>query len=136
MDAQEPSVRREHSWHEDLPEDCPPADARLPEGEAYYRAVRTYPPHEGDFVSQRALQPTRQFQVSECTARAVSLFLEAAICFTLLKLPLYTGGRVVRLELPKDAGVVKVTRPTKGHVSWWRRAGFDPIPLATGVEEN
>jgi hypothetical protein len=136
LDARVPVVRRDNPWHEALPQDCPPADARPPRGGAYYRAVRTLPPGEVDFVSQRALQPAREFRASECTARAISLFLEAARCYPLLKLPLYKGGRVVRLELPAGAGVVKVTSPTRGHVSWWRRAGFDPTPLAVGVKEH
>jgi hypothetical protein len=50
-------------------------------------------------------------------------------------MPMYRGGAVVQLELPPEAGVVKVTSPN-GHVAWWRKAGFDPVPLCRAVGED
>jgi hypothetical protein len=121
-------------WHEELPENCPPDDATVPNGEPHYRVVRTIPPEETDFASQRALMPSKSFGASECRARAVSLFLKRQNCFALLKFPTFRGWQVVKLELPPESGVCKLTNPKTGHVAWWRRAGFDPIPLAAQTQ--
>ena len=124
----------ENDWYEELPEDCPPRDAGAPVSEPHFRVVRTIPPTDCDFVSQRALYPERPFSVPECQARAVSLFLVRKSASGVLKLPRFKGGAIVPLTLPRTAGVTKKTGGKPGHVSWWRRANFDPVPLAVPVK--
>lgn len=66
------------NWYEQLPPLCPPADA-VPCGGKYYRIAKGNPVTDGDFFSQRKLQPDKQFTglgVDECIARSISLFSE------------------------------------------------------------
>ena len=123
-------------WHEPLPEGCPPEDAVAPLRQAHYRAVKSWPPADEDFVSQRALQPGKVFDCSECRARAVSFFLLAARCHELLKLPTFRGGHVASVVLPTESGVSKVTNRKTQHVAWWRRSGFNPLEDVQLVDEE
>lgn len=117
-------------WHEELPENCPPKDAGEPSPEHHYRIVRSMPPTECDFISQKELYPHREFSVSqECRARAVSLFLSPKQPTELLKTGIVRGVGIVALKLPPEAGLTKTTNAKTGHVAWWRRADFDPVPF-------
>ena len=119
-------------WHEDLPENCPPIEAVLPEGKVFYRLVGSHPPSDGDFLSQRILQPERIFNVSECQARSISLFDNQEYCITLRKLPFFRDKLVVEIALPPDAGLISRTN-NKGHYSWWRRRDFNPVGYCVWV---
>lgn len=123
----------DQDWYEELPEDCPPKGAGAPATHPHFRVVRSIPPTDCDFVSHRALHPNRAFPVPECQARAVSLYLIRNSASKILKLPRYKGGSIVSLALPSSAGLTKKTPGKPGHVSWWRQANFDPVPLAVPV---
>ena len=61
----------EQTYRESLPRDCPPAASEEIIAERnVFRLVRTEPPTDDDFRSQRAEHPQRVFRVSECRARA------------------------------------------------------------------
>ena len=64
------------TYREPLPEDCPPDEAEeITALRVVYRLVRSDPPNDDDFRSQRAERPNQIFRdVTECQARGVSVF--------------------------------------------------------------
>lgn len=121
----------EHSvWFEPLPEQCPPADAQEMDGSVkLYRVVINNPVNSEDFTSQRFCKPNKVFQppVSECIARAVSLYDNLEGARKVKKLPIYKEvGRIIEVVLGKTDGVAKCTNHTTGHYSWWRSKSFNP----------
>jgi hypothetical protein len=62
-------------WPTDLPDGCPPSDARVADGN-FYRLVRNDPPAPSDFSRPRD-QPRRTFSGNElCKASSLSIFGE------------------------------------------------------------
>lgn len=113
-------------WDEPLPLGCPPEDACDPDGRTFFRMVESEPPTDRDFWSHRRLWPEKQFRVSECRARSVSVFERREDCAKLLKLPVHKEKSVVKLSLARGSGVVKQTGDYSHH-SWWRARGFDVL---------
>jgi hypothetical protein len=113
-------------WDEELPPGCPPDDAWEPNGSIFFRMVESVPPNDRDFWSHRRLWPNKQFSVSECRARSVSLFERIDDCAKLLKLPLHRDKSVVKLRLSSGSGLVKQTGGYSHH-SWWRARGFQVV---------
>ena len=108
------------NWYEQLPELCPPVDAVPCEG-AYYRIAKGNPASNGDFFSQRKLQPNKVFTglgVDECVARSISLFSDINDAIRRLKLPKFRNAQIA-----KD-GVMKKTF-SDSHYSWWRSTNFE-----------
>ena len=112
-------------WAEDLPSQCPPAEATPPENATYYRYVASIPLSEDDFHSQRKLLPLKPFGVDECIAHAVSVFSNPEKIKSLSKLPNLRGKKLVEIVLPPDSGVV-IRSGKEHHYSWWRVKGFIP----------
>jgi hypothetical protein len=81
------------TFREELPPDCPPPDAReITASLEVFRAVRTLPPTEVDFHSQRKGNPARPVPTgaTECRMRGLSVFTRKKDCEErLLKLPRY-----------------------------------------------
>jgi hypothetical protein len=123
-------------WYEPLPVGCPPSDATQPDGRPLYRAVKTNPATNADFVSQRTVWPMRRFNVPECIARAVSFRISYESCEHLTKLPNHLGEVVAEVILPSQSGVLKQTGKEEHHISWWRAAAFDPLPFCRVVEDQ
>jgi len=113
-------------WVEDLPPDCPPADAVAPQNDLFYRLVENVPPLDRDFWSHRKLYPSKKY-TSECIGRACSLISDLEGCFQVAKLPTQQNKRIVQLSLPPESGRVKKTGKNPWHYSWWRTRNFDPI---------
>lgn len=113
-------------WFEELPEQCPPKDAKDCEGN-FYRIANGNPAQSADFFSQRRLAPDKVFKgngLDECIARAVSLFGNLEDAKKRLKLPKFKRANIALVELcPKD-GVMKKTF-TDSHYSWWRTTAFN-----------
>ena len=66
-------------YREPLPDCCSPKNAEeIISKTICYRLVNNAPPIEDDFSSQRTLEPNRDFGVSECRARGLSVFMQAA----------------------------------------------------------
>ena len=137
-DRTKPATGEASVWAEELPRNCPPSEAYEPEDSDCFRFVSTDPPSHTDFLSNRALYPNRQFGVSECQARALSILDDLSVAFKRLqKLPLQRGKLVAHLSLPPEAGLILQTgRHNQHHYSWWLRADFDPIPICTIVEAD
>lgn len=66
------------AYREELPAQCPPdAAEEITVEREVFRVVKSDPPTDGDFRSQRALRPRAVFQgVPECLARGLSVFGE------------------------------------------------------------
>jgi hypothetical protein len=116
-----------YSWADALPDGCPPADARPPRNESFYRLVASIPPSDEDFWSFRKRNPQKEAQVGECIARACSLWETREACMQAGKLPSQRNKHVAILILPPESGLVKRTGHNAGHVSWWRAQVFDPV---------
>ena len=121
--ASEPS---QFEWAEPLPPNCPPADANPPNNEQFYRLVDTMPPKDEDFYSSRKLHPDWSARQSECIESACSLFDTFSQCVEQRKFPLLRAKMVAMITLPPESGFIRKT-VSKGHCSWWRAKGFDPI---------
>jgi hypothetical protein len=122
-------------WSEELPPNCPPAEARPPGLRRFYRLVNSFPPSASDFLSNRALFPDRRFNVDECIARALSIFETAKACSRIRRLPLHRDQVLVAFSLPDSCGVILRTAGHT-HYSWWSRRGFNPIPMCTLVGDE
>lgn len=112
-----------HQWYEELPEQCPPGEAFSPEKFVCYRLCERASPSNGDFHSHRTLFPKKKFHVSECQARSVSVFKNAADLEPVLKMPAQKHKAVVEITLNKDDGVAMKTGKDS-HYSWWRSCLF------------
>lgn len=123
------------SWFEELPEQCPEADAKSPNGKIYYRLIENEKISCNDFWSHRKIWPHKAFNTSECRARSVSIFEDISQCAKLLLLPLHENKHVAEIKLTPDAGLLKRTGKA-GHNSWWRSDSFDPVANAKLVQNG
>lgn len=113
------------SFREPLPEGCPPEVAEvLVEPRDVFRLVSTNPPIDADFRSQRALNPTKSYSLSECQTRGLSVHAELADSVRTLKLPRFRKSKVCRVSLLPGAGYLQQTG-TPSHHTWWPLAAFD-----------
>ena len=117
-------------WFEQLPEQCPPADAQ-PCGGSFYRIVKGIPTGTEDYFSQRRLQPEKTFVgegIDECIVRSVSLFATAEEARKRLRLPKFKKNIVVEVDLSPKDGVIKKTFGPQ-HYSWWRTKSFNYLQV-------
>lgn len=120
-------------YREKLPPGCPPSEAsEIQEPRAVFRLVRSAPPTDADFRSQRAERgPAHVFEgVSECVARGVSVFADRRDAESLLASKRMKGRLLCRVFL--DAGAGRIQRTKKGsHHTWWPLAAFDILSAST-----
>jgi len=126
------AITGNQEWAEPLPAACPPSEAKLPNGDPYYRLVKIFPPKIDDFHSLQMLFPGRSFS-NPCRARAVSLFNSRSHCLGIRKLASHRSELVVVLDLPKESGVLMQTGKDPCHFSWWRIKSFDPVKCCKQV---
>ena len=91
------------------------------------RITKGNPIVDGDFFSQRKLQPNKLFKglgVDECIARAVSLFADEEDVTRRLKLPKFRHAHIAEVVLTPKDGVMKKTF-SASHYSWWRSTNFN-----------
>ena len=90
-----------------------------------YRLVRTLPPTDSDFQSQRLEHPARVFtNVPECQARGLSVFMNAGEARKKLRSAKFRGMHLCRVRLRSGAG--RILRAGGGsHHTWWPFAEFD-----------
>jgi hypothetical protein len=122
-------------YREELPDQCPPEAAEEITAEReVFRVVKSDPPTDGDFLSQRAMRPGAVFQgVPECLACGLSVFGERGDGEKALKLPGLRGGMLATVRLTAGAGRIQQTFRTSHH-TWWPFAEFD-ILAHCGKEE-
>lgn len=114
-------------YRQPLPENCPLEDAaEISSPRSVFRLVRNYPPRDGDFRSQRAENPGREFKnITECQARGLSVFTERRDAEERLKRPNLKGMLVCRVALDKGAGRIQHTARRTSHHTWWPLADYD-----------
>ena len=122
------------TYRESLPDGCPPEEAEdVSEPRIVFRLVRSDPPTDDDFKSQRAENPKRPFH-DECRARGLSVHGDARDSARTMKLPAQKGKHICRVEL--DAGAGSIQKTGRGsHHTWWPLAGFDVIANRSVVRE-
>lgn len=117
-------------YREPLPDGCPPDIAEKIDGPRdVFRLVRTNPPTEIDFRSQRAEKPDHPFS-DECQARGLSVHAERRDSEKALRLPTLRGRLVCRLRLGAGAGEILQTGRYSHH-TWWPLADYDVLEKCT-----
>ncbi len=92
-----------------------------------YRLVRNDPPTDDDFRSQRTLEPNRDFGVSECRARGLSVFMRATDATRVAQRSRnLRGAKLAQLTLNQGAGYIKQTG-SRSHHTWWPYNAFDVL---------
>ena len=118
------------TYREELPANCPPdAAEEIGQRRDVYRLVRTNPPTEDDFRSQRAEKPAHYFR-DECLARGLSVHTDRRDSEHALRLPTLQGRLVCRLRLDLGAGELLQTGQ-RSHHTWWPLASYDVLAVAT-----
>jgi hypothetical protein len=122
------------SYREPLPDGCPPEDSDIVLTErVVFRIVKTNPPTEDDFRSQRAERPRAEFFADECVARGLSVHTDEVDSLELLKLPRLRGRMICQVTLLSGAGRIKQTgRPS--HHTWWPLAAYDILSYCAAVQ--
>lgn len=117
-------------YRERLPEGCPPDIAKETDGSRdVFRLVRTNPPTEIDFRSQREEKPDRVFP-DECKARGLSVHADRRDSEKALRLPTLRGRLVCRVRLGPGAGEILQTGRYSHH-TWWPLADYDVLENCT-----
>lgn len=110
-------------WPDSFPDQCPPADATA-SSDTFFRIVAD-PISEQDFWGHRALIeaqliPELRHAEDPCELEGVSVFDTAENAERIRK----SNGRLRKLRVAagslSDSGVVKRTRTSAGHHTWWR----------------
>ena len=113
------------TYREPLPGDCPPDEAaEITSPRLVYRLVRDIPPVNDDFRSQRAEKPTAQFNVSECTARGLSVFTDRSDAERQTRRRNLKHLTPCRVTLTAGAGRIKKTGGSS-HYTWWPYDRYD-----------
>ena len=114
------------TFRDELPEKCPPKYAGEIISETIcYRLVNNDPPTDDDFRSQRTIAPNRDFGVSECRARGLSVFMQAADAARVAQRSRnLRGAKLAQLTLKQGAGYIKQTG-SRSHHTWWPYKAFD-----------
>ena len=113
-------------WFEELPEQCPPEDAKECNG-IYYRIANGSPATSADFFSQKRLQPDKIFTgegIDDCIVKSISLFSDRKEIEKRLKLPKFRKGVIAEVRLEPKDGMIKKTFGN-AHYSWWRTNEFE-----------
>lgn len=116
-------------YKEILPDGCPPYDAKEANGVIFFRLVSTFPPAATDFLSPKALNPSRDFKAKECESRSLSVLINIKSAIDILKLPTQHGKLIAKLPLISPAGMHEQTGSRHDHHSWWMYHDFNPIPV-------
>ena len=121
-------------YRENLPEGCPPSEAiEISAPTVVYRLVENVLPVNDDFRSQRALAPHKNFSVTECIARGLSVNTNVRDTRNLLKLRVHRSKEICEVRLDTGAGYIQ---PTGGgsHHTWWSYADFDILSNCSVVK--
>ena len=120
------------TFRDELPPGCPPADAEpINEDLEVFRLVKSDPPTDDDFLSQRQENPEQRFSCEECVARGLSVNLNRNRLDSLTKLQRFRGRMVCRVRLLDGAGQIKDTFSDPGHRTWWPFADYDILAHAS-----
>jgi len=110
---------------EPLPPGCPPDTAEeISTVWPVFRLVRTNPPADRDFRSQRWEKPSSRFHgVTECQARGLSVYSVRREAENASRFRKLRGRIICEVHLDVGAGRIQQTgRPS--HHTWWPLATF------------
>lgn len=112
-------------WANSLPENCPPENILVPEGEEFYRLlINEDVIVEDDWKSQKELHPNNSYD-GEDLINAHGLSILKEVDHNLFKLPRYKRFKgLAKIVLNPSDGVLKKTYRDK-HYTWWRTTLFD-----------
>ena len=98
-------------FREKLPVGCPPVDARwIEKRQDFYRLVKSNPPTEDDFKSNRVKNPGKPpypDPVQECMSCGLSVFCDQGAAKRMLNLPKFRDYLICRVPLIEGAGFLK-----------------------------
>lgn len=128
-------------WPDDLPADCPPAEAEEVE-RVVYRFVKAEPLTVDDFA--RPIDKPRKTPPAAdemCEMCALSVFADTAdLPVARQFIPGFKKKRVAEGTVTADDGVMQCTPTTvagspmmSSHHDWWVPEGVDPLPKFTVV---
>lgn len=121
-------------FRDDLPNGCPPPEAtEIVNPTIVFRLVEGDEPSETDFLTHRQLWPNKNFQVSECQVRGLSVQLNAQDSRRFRALPTQKHKKIAKVHLDKGAGYIQRTG-RHGHFTWWPFKGFDFLGNCEVVE--
>lgn len=119
---------------EDLPEQCPPEEAKDQPIEIAYRVVKCDPPTQSCFASQASRNRPLRDGGDQCRHASCSLFS----CFNKAKNIAYKlpkprrGARLIaEMKLPKGAGRSLIVGD---HIDFWFYSAFAPTDAVVKVE--
>ena len=114
------------TYREPLPDNCPPDTAEeIITPRIVYRLVRSNPPSDDDFRSQRAERPDRIFRhITECQARGLSVRNDLDSAMELMRLRSMRGRMLCEVRLRQGTGQIMQTGSDSGHYTWWPLADF------------
>jgi len=128
------------TWPDYFPDDCPPGDAQVADGEVY-RLVSQNPPLNTDFRPRVIEQTNGEYSSNLCKACGLSVFRDLS---DIEETRRYSGALknkiVAKGTLIPEAGVLKTTpnarRGGKTHSTWWVPDEFDPTHLFQVIENE
>ena len=112
------------TYREDLPENCPPQEAKpIAEPRKFFRLISDYPPVERDFDSVWKLQPERRRNLDPCQARGLSVF------DTPVEAQRRTSYRNLRDKVVCEVNITPQSGPllmtSSHHYTWWPLSYYD-----------
>lgn len=122
---------------EDLPDQCPPAEAVDSSFSMVYRIVYNNPVSVDDFLSRAAKGQPTPGGVSDCRNASCSLFSHLIKMRAQAKLPKFRGNgtpRIAYLNIQQGAGLA-VENPKTQHIDFWGFKSFDPTSAVIKVED-
>lgn len=125
-------MTKNYSFHEHLPEQCPPDCSVDGEISTVYRLVSANPPTEQCFESHAAQGKVKppEAKVTDCSWASCSLFTSVEALKKLKGLK-RRNPYMATLVIPQGAG----RHHQKGqHVDFWRYSGFDILGAVVAVE--
>lgn len=119
------------NWPSFFPNKCPPDNAEHV-NKSYFRLVKTNPPTSADVLSNKELQPEKDWGSSTCKACGLSIFIKREDAEkTRKRIPALRETHIAIARVTKDSGVVAETpsRDATSHCTWWLAMGFHELCL-------
>lgn len=113
-------------YKEELPAQCPPAEALDGEILEAYRVVYSSPPVAHDFLSKSALGNDLLPGMDPCCFASCSLneSVQNVVRIAQLPKPREKGALVAKISIPAGAG--RWVKNKRKHIDFWMYEGYDP----------
>lgn len=117
-------------YFEELPELCPPSNAKDIDLGVAWRLIRGEKPESVDFLSHAAKGKDNTSSASDCRWASCSLFTTQQSAMAKTKLPNLRGCKPVGLNVPEGSGQSLVNGV---HVDFWRYREYNPLENLSSV---